>query len=154
MKAKFIFILFLMLPASPSKANSLDTSSGLFSFVAFEGLVFAHSWLLTKSPKEYGLATGLLYPLTGLETSKDAAFWTSLAAAEGMNIYNLNMENKGFSDKEMLKRNFIGWNLVFGITVASQFVFKGGKQNKGVSLNALSFAPTESGGELRIDLRF
>lgn len=155
MKIKLIPIILAILLAAPSShAEDKDISKAVLMFAGLEGIAIAHSWLLTKSPSGYGTVSGLFYPLVGIESGVDAAYITSVAAAEGMNIYNWKMGEKDISERDVFKRNIIGWHLVFGVTVASNMLFAKSRKSQKIKSQAFSFVTSEYGGELRFEMKF
>jgi len=129
MKTRLKLSLFLLLTVSvPSKAEDNDYSKTFLQLVGLEGIAITHSWLLSRSPYAYGALSGAAYTAFGVESEKGPAYWLSLGAAEGMNLYTMIMEKNDIPQDEIFKRNIIGWHVVFGITVASNIIL--GKDKK------------------------
>lgn len=154
MKRRIITILLflsLAIPTSNVKANEL--SQGLIATAVFEAGLFAHSWLLTESSYGYGAVSGLLYPFAVTGAEKNETYWITLAAAEGMNIYNAKMADDDVDRDKIFKRNILGWHLVFAASVVSNVYFKS-REVRGVRSKRFSYAPTEYGGQFRLDFKF
>lgn len=67
-------------------------SNYILGFVAFEALIGVNAWMASESPNVYGGAAALLFPLAGgSENVGKITYWSGLAAAESLAVYNLSL---------------------------------------------------------------
>ena len=151
---------FLILSACSNtvQAEQQGVGSGA-RFIAVETLIAVASYAAAESPKAVGIGAGLLVPMAAYmdQRSSTVTRWTGVIVAESIAYYNIRADgDDDISKDDILKKNFIGWN-IFALTVGlSDYFFPAKEQNnrpRGPQLS-LRVDPATAENSLQLSYRF
>lgn len=162
MKRWFWFTMLLsschlgMVSAYDSAAETQGVGAGA-KLIVVETLIAAASYAAAERPKEIGIGTGILIPMAaGLDIrSSLVTRWSGVLVAEAIAYYNVRAaRDDGVTRDEILKKNFIGWN-IFAITVGlSDHYFSVDKRAAIGPQLALWLSPETRQNGIQVSLRF
>lgn len=123
--------------------------------VIVEGMFAANSLLATGSPRIYGIASGLLFPLGAVKLYprySTTAIIVSLTAAELLAAYNYSvLANSDYSRSEIFQNNMIAWHAWLAIAGTTYYLTHKSKSHRQYSV---SYYPSVNGGNINFSYKF
>lgn len=137
---------------APAKTSVLHST--FESFLLGEIMIVGNAWMATLDPQVYGGILALFGPFGAAESGRTnpALGWVSVAAVEGLAIYNIvGLDKDEDSKSKIFRDNFIGWHVFGGILFTAGYLMKDDTQEQTLRFQ---YTPLQQGGFMELNWRF
>jgi len=123
-----------------------------------EGVLAVNAAWAASNPEQYGYVGLLLFPLGAVNGGgsgfgyKQTSFWVTLAGAEAIAIYNINIDKVHTSKNEIFRNNMVAWHGLIAIAAITGY-FAGDFDKAKDKKLAFEFLPEPKGGRFLLSYR-